>query len=549
MGFPKNINIGIPGICVHVTRKIKSDHKGVLTGYAKSTDSDERVGNIHRRSYDPAINNADYEAEILANLIEKEWKKNTVPRYAKPKLGNAAGIFSSTYKELRELGINNPRWNEDTMKYSCSYFENWVLPQLDTLGMEIDSADLAELKDTLVEKALKNKHSNSDPVTANKSVSQYLFRVNWILKQMYELNPSLPHLLFDTEGIDALPMTDQVKYIPNPIRVKFAYLLTKIPNCGLAMGAGLMATGGTRTAEACAVKIGDISLRNGYVVIPILYQIQNGKRIPRLKTNAAYRYCICGSLMHHLIQQRIEYLRGLGFTKEEIDEMPLVSSPDDPYRYADPSGLSAFVKELLLLCGFTKENFRLVAALTRREPDLDSDGVPETDVSAYALRRDWTGRAVHVCGMTSADVDYLLGHKNPMTKEKDYTNHDVQEDIARQLERYVFLPEYSCHPYYRAICPTPGKTVDLAEYSGYRITASDGPIEVTLRVTSRESGDPLIFTTDGTVVSPPEPQTGAKDSPRLRENRPMIGPVTSPDLYREWIQQAEQIDLSKWSDK
>lgn len=435
------------------------------------------------------------------------------------------------------------------MKGTCTYFKNRILHQLDVLGTKADSADLAEIKDALVEKALKSKNSIGDFETATKSVSQYLHRVNWILEQLYELNPALPHRLFDTEGINALPMVDQVKYIRDDVRVKFAYLLTKMPHCGLAMGAGLMVTGGTRTAEACAVKIGELSLRDGYVVIPILYQIKNGKRIPRLKTDAAYRYCICGSLMHHLVVQRLDYLRGLGYTNEEIAEMPLVSFPDDPCRYADPSSLSAFARELLQLCGFKKEDFRLVAALTRREPDLDGDGVPETDISAYALRRDWAGCAIHLCGMASADVDYLMGHKNPEAKEKDYTNYDVQADLAGQLERHTFLPEYSRHPYYNAICPIPGKTIDLTGYSGYRVTAGKEPIEVTLRITTCESGNRLVFTTDGTVVSPPESQTGAKDSPRLRKNRPMIGPVTSPDKYRKWIDQAEHIDISKWSDK
>ena len=191
----------------------------------------------------------------------------------------------------------------------------------------------------------------------------------------------------------------------------------------------------------------------------------------------------------------------------------------------------------------------MVAALTRREPDLDSEGVPETDVSAYALRRDWTGRAVHLCGMTSADVDYLLGHKNPAAKEKDYTNHDVQADIAKQLERHVFLPKYSRHPYYRAVCPAPGKMIDLTGFSGYRIAAVGAPIEVTLRISTCECGDHLVFTTDGTIVSSVAPLIGTKDSPKLRENRPMISPVISPDKYQEWIKQAEKIDLSKWDVK
>lgn len=545
----RDMNIGIPNICAHINSRIKSNRKVILTGYAKSTVSGVRVGPKHQRSFDPTTDDAEHEAGLLANIIEKEYKGNSAQHTVKANPDDSSGEYSSTYREFRGLGISNPAWNTDTEKWSYSYFENRILPRLDVLGLELDSMDLAVLKDELVEMALKHGRSNQDPVAATRSVSQYLYRVNWILTQMYGLNPVLPRRLFDTEGMQAIPIADQVKHIPNDVRVKFAYLLTKMPHCGLAMGAGLMAAGGVRTAEACAVNIGEISLRNGYVVIPILNQIKHGTRISRLKTNASYRCCICGSLMHQLVVQRMEYLRGLGYSDEEIMDMPLVSSPDDPCRYADPSSLSAFAKELLLLCGFTKENFRLVAALTKRYPDLDCNGVPETDVTAYALRRDWTGRAIHLCGMTSADVDYLMGHKNSEVKEKDYTNYDVQEDLARQLERYVFLPEYSWHPFYRAICPAPGETVDLTGNSGYRIAADKVPIVVTLRLTSCECGNYMVIDTDGTVVSPPKPQVGAKDSPRQRENRPMIGSVTASDHYRKWIEQAEQIDISKWNEK
>ena len=549
MTYPRDVNIGVPDVCAHITSRIKSGQKVILTGYAREILSGVRVGPKHQRFFNPTTDEEEYEVGILANIIEKECKGKTAPRSIKVKPGYTSGVYSSVYQELRELGINNPKWNEDTTKWTCTYFENWILPMLDALGSDVDSADFAKIKDDLMEMSMASGRSKKDPVTANRSVSQYLFRANWILKQMYELNPTLPYRLFDTNGSGILPMTDQIKFIPDHVRVKFAHLLMKMPHYGLAIGAGLMLDAATRTAEACAVKIGEISLRDGYVVVPILYQIKNGKRIPRLKTNAAYRCCIGSSLMYHLATQKIAYLRGLGYTEEEVAEMPLVSSSNGPCQYADPSSLSAFVKELLLLCGFTKEGFRLAASLSKREPDLDSEGVPETDVSAYILRRDWAGRAVHLCGLSPADVDYLLGHKNSAVKEKDYTNRDVQEDLARQLERYVFLPEYSRNPYYCPICLTPGKTTDLTGYSGYCITASDHPIEVTLRITTSECGEQLIFTTDGTMVSPPKPQIGEKDTPKRRENRPMIGPTTSPDKYQEWIEQAEQIDISKWNDK
>ena len=296
MTYPRDMNIGVTDVCAHITSRVKSGRKVILTGYAKSTTSGVRVGPKHQRSFDPTTGEADHEAEILANIIEKEYKGSSTPRSVSATPSSASGKYSLAYKEICRLGISNAAWNKDTLNGTCTYFENRILPRLDTLGTDVTSADLAKIKDELVEMALKNKRSNRDPVAATKSVSQYLFRSNWLLNQMYELNPTLPRRLFNTDGIKALPMADQVKYIPDNIRVKFAYLLTKMPHYGLVTGAGLMEDGGTRTAEACAVKIGEISLRDGYVVIPILYQMKNGTRISRLKTDAAYRCCICGSL-------------------------------------------------------------------------------------------------------------------------------------------------------------------------------------------------------------------------------------------------------------
>ena len=39
MPFLKTINIGVPDICAYITKRIKSSHKVILTGYAMSTTS------------------------------------------------------------------------------------------------------------------------------------------------------------------------------------------------------------------------------------------------------------------------------------------------------------------------------------------------------------------------------------------------------------------------------------------------------------------------------------------------------------------------------
>ena len=92
MNFPKNIKIGVPDVCAHITSRIKSSHKVILTGYAMSTTSGVRIGDKHQHSFDPTITDENYEAETLANIIEKECKGNSTPSTTKAKSDDASGL-------------------------------------------------------------------------------------------------------------------------------------------------------------------------------------------------------------------------------------------------------------------------------------------------------------------------------------------------------------------------------------------------------------------------------------------------------------------------
>lgn len=540
----------IPGAVIHITSNQKSESAIVLTGYVQDKSSKKQLSRKHQYTYDPFTIQQEDALRQLANRIERAYGKKIGDPSKKNADTASPGLFTIAYRSLRDQGLRNDNWNDSTAEGTFTYFEKNILKPLDQLGTDVTLEDVQAIKKQLIQKAVENKRGSRSPDVATKSVCQYLFRCNWILHQMAELDLTLPRVTFDSNYSAEIPMTEQFKFVPNEVRVPFAYALTQLADNGLSLGASAMFLMGARTAEACAIKIGELTLRDGwYVDCPILFQMRNGKRVPRLKTNAAYRHAVGGYLMYRLIDARCTYLRQLGFTEAEILEMPLVSHPKDCTQYADPSDLSAYAKNLLLTCGLTQEQLLKATVLMTREPDLDEEGKPETDISAYILRRDWVGRAANVCGMSSVDIDYLIGHKNPAVSGKDYTNPDIQEQLARQLERYVCLPDYSKHPYFAPISAQPRKPADLNGYGAYRICADKEPVLVTLDITTCECGEDVRILTDGIAITPPTVKYAPKDTPALRLNRPLIGRILSQEQCYALKEAGMTLDLASFHAK
>lgn len=421
---------------------------------------------------------------------------------------------------------------------------------LGQLGGDISSADLDALKKKLIEKATKNKRSYRSLDIAEHSVSSYLQRINWILSQMNFHDPSLPLVQFAVDAFSPVSVQEKEKSLPDAVRVILAWALLSLVSNGLALGVAAMLLLGLRTAEACAVQIGSLLLREDwFVVCPVLHQMKNGERARILKTKAAYRYAIGGTLMVRLIKLRCQYLRSLGYSEAEIAQMPLVSSSSDPTQFADPSALSGYAKELLLACGYEEERMRAAYLLMEIEPDPDGQGGKDTEVATYILRRDWLSRAIHCCGLSAADVDYLIGHANEANQQTDYTNPDVQRELALQIERYVFLPDNTRNPYYAPIHVKPGriKVTDIEGFNGYRVVTEDGPVEIQFDLTTGESGETFTLTTNGQFSVPVSHQYSRPDSPEKRRGRPLVRGLKPRSYYQALIARAKEIDLTRFS--
>ena len=184
------------------------------------------------------------------------------------------------------------------------------------------------------------------------------------------------------------------------------------------------------------------------------------------------------------------------------------------------------------------------------DPLFDENGRKETDVVAYILRRDWIGRAANICGMSEADIAYLTGHVYPDKHAADYGNPDVQRTLALQLERYVFLPEYSRNPYFMPTAlnhdSTKRKRMYLEDYNGYRLLAENGTLEIRFRYQTGESGESIRIETNGTLVSPVSPECGPPDTPEKRMNRPLVGELHPRAYYEKLAEEAEEIGLKEF---
>lgn len=540
----------IQGFDVRITYSTLSDGRRILYGRLYARRNQTFYGKRREYRYDPDKIGEETAIRTIVRRVEDAYEAAASPDKRPARRGPSAqkGIFSQAFEEFKAHDQPKLTWGPSTVHTTYTYAEKNVLSYLDKLGYDVSSADMAELKKSLIQKAAKNKRGHRNEAVAENSVSGYLQRINWVLERLHQRDSTLPLIQFEIDNTLAVPTFEQAKFIPDSVRVKLAYILLSLADNSMSFGVAAMLLMGLRPAETCAIQIGSMMIReeDDYVDCPVIAQIKNGKRTDILKTEAAYRHAIGGVFMVHFIKRKCQQLRDLGYTEEELAAMPFVSSQLDPAQYADPSALSAYAKTLLLKCGYKEEYLNTAYTLMDQEPDLGGHNGKEQDVVAYILRRDWVGRAANCCGMSAVDIDYLIGHANRKKCVTDYTNPDVQRTLARQLERYVFLPDCSRHPSFAPISAKPGrkKKVSLDDYSAYRICAESGPLEIKFVYNTTEANESICIRTNGKFLTKVESDSGEIDTPMKRKARLPVGVVHPHSYYQRLIEQAKQIDLT-----
>lgn len=484
---------------------------------------------------------------MLVRKIETKYEKASLAKTEKP-ISAEKGIFSLAYAAIEDKSILHRRsWNDDTFKTSLTYFENQVLPLLDELGTDIGSDDILRLQDKLIQTAYESKRSNSNKNDATATVSNKLFRMDYIYQVLRDnsLSFNLPDIDLTMNNRHKKVQAEQPKALPDSMRILLARLLFRLvatPLGGLALATAMMHFTGL-TAESAAVFFGKIKNQGTYAKYFVEFQEKDRNISNILKTQNAYRWVILPQIMVDLLSKREEYLTSIGYTPDYIKTLPITYQHGDPSILIRSSEVSAFAKKLLFLIGCTDEYFMAMYKLMIEEPDL-VDGEKITDITAYILRRDWATRACNICGLRPDQVDYLMGHSIQKDKKEDYQTPEGQAAIAWALERYVFDPDHSNNPAFIPIILSPGMKQCFDLNQGFLFEAGDKETQLEITVNCAEPGNaPCLIVpyecADHII------RFGVWDKPESRQVRPLIGNTLTPEAYNYWISKANSIDLKQ----
>lgn len=484
---------------------------------------------------------------LVVRLVQQYLAKNA--GRTKPDVTGDA-IYSKLFARLsdREKQELCPiSWGTRTSEQALKYFERTALPILDTYGSDLTQADADDVLEMIRKKAFANTRRGENESITEAKVRQHTFDFNRLYSAFRLLmgEDLLPELFLPVPNRQRTIRNEHTKALPLAVQVKQIALYFRLISNGLMLGAALMKLGGLRTGEVCGLRFCDIELHDDYAVIWVLRQLQKKELSNELKRDDSYRPVIVPLLALDLLVARIQYLETLGYTQEQITEMPVVSKSDDPTQWASSGELSSFARSVLGLLGMTDDDWEDVERMMRLEKDRDENGKPVTDACAYLERRNNNTMLVNVCGIDSDMTDALSGRKlycdarRAEQIDNDLHNRDKWPLIAAQLERLVLDPVHSAHPLFRPIRVTGSseQTYDVAQ-TGYTFTAEeDCELEITLWTVV--AGDCVVVESDARLRN-----KNVLSDPFQAENM-VIGKVHEREWYEGLIAEANKLDVSK----
>lgn len=448
----------------------KNDQKTITVRVEDTPEMDAAVIGISRRMI---VNRSDdlyckrnQVRSRLREAVEEVLKEN----YKQPSLQE---LFDS--RELSEwYCLCPPTWQgRRTKDANLGYFARHALEPIsdaikeDRFGPDVVKRVANEILEDVQKNQLKRRgkedadgeESEKAAVgdTAKALANQHIRDCNAIfesLRRELENPDAIPYIL--------LPLYDNVKVIPpeqckaldRETLIKTAALLRlSVQDNPLSMGGVLMMTALVRTAEAVCPKFGEILILGNFAVYGVIWQSDGTARIADLKTDSAYRLVILPYYAVTCLKMRRVMLQKQGYSEAEINEMYVVCNRDDPYRPANPSKLSAYLRKVLSLAGCSEEFWSAAKDLMDTEPDPVPDYARHPELTAYVLRRSGCSYLCNCSGMDPRLVDTMMGHllrRQDTDIADQIKDEDMWAKIADYLECIVYDPQYSANPAYRA---------------------------------------------------------------------------------------------------
>lgn len=133
-----------------------------------------------------------------------------------------------------------------------------------------------------------------------------------------------------------------------------------------------------------------------------------------MKTDNSYRLIILPKIAAEAIRARMAYLRELGYTEEQIRDMPAVSAERDPTTQASPAALRAFLLSILTRAMALDDSYwDAVKIQMSEEPDMDAYGNPSKDLTSYIAAAAAALSCATAAAMAPLLVDAMMGHAAP----------------------------------------------------------------------------------------------------------------------------------------
>lgn len=526
----KNFSTTLSDVDVHTSYNGQGEYPKKVLGYAIDSNTGIKLDDAR------VVRRTAHTKEELSNVQEQIVNIITAEVMAAKQTQNTshsttpAGVLDETnalvvaFRQVQKLPLMFPDWNSNTRSHWFGVFETTFLPFLlvaNPLALNFDEKDFQEkLKVLLMEKIQASKKSKGVPLVNKRTRSHTLAAAQKIYDAMAKVDRILPEIDFGDEPVDRRIFIEQVKSIPEPVRVAFVKLIEDDiqANPKFVMATVIMFDVGSRTAESAAViPQVDIVFRNDYAILYIMYQEKDGLRCEILKSDNAYRLVPMSYWGSEMVKRC----------------MALIPPPSDtslaPIRSND---LASYIKKKLLAAGLSEELWKRFEEEELNNPERDSAGAAIYDTCAYILRRNRATLWQHVCHLTGAECDYLLGHARqiPASEMPDFRLPSVQAKIAQKLERFVADPAISRHPALAPIELKAGDEIRLIPYGKAKfVNTTNEPLLVRYKLEAVLPGEAISIVSKNAKITGGKPEYEHIDFDALKNCRTFVGHVEGVD--------------------
>lgn len=463
--------------------KNKAGEPARLCGYAVHPNSTQRCSNQSATIKVLNSNTLDDCRLAIIKRVQSFYKEKESSNFIDFK---KIDIESSLYK-CHSMFINEydhiQGWKQETTYTQfMSKFEKRLLPYLSHYSSieEFTISDRKQLLELLKTKVESDKRSNKQDFITERNIISFLRQADYYLSVLKEYYPNYSFPDYNlSDGIRAKRKTlanEQLKVLNKNVRRLFIQALHKdIKRFPRLVYSAVCMLFGLRTAEAAGQNPIDRTQIAGLDILSVFFQETNESRDPYLKTDSSYRRIPLPGWAGRMLDQCLE----------QIGEM----EPDKVMSTSEK--LSKYVLKKLEECGLD-ETFINDSDKDRIKCG-DSKMYGPYEVSAYILRRDFASRAKNICGFSSNEIDWYLGHSSHDSSNAkiDFASEKILKKIFLKLERFVYDFQQTTNPGWHPVDVSESEIFEL-EFPRFKLTSSKR-VRVKIYAETCEPGENLTI--------------------------------------------------------